>query len=286
MRARFEQFQSFTDDALTVCPECEGRLRKVFNAVGVVFKGSGFYRNDSRTRRARPARAASSNGGETSADSTGSTSNESSGSTSGEKSSTSAHKRPRPAAGRRTPGLDQLLGGSKAIHAAPPERACGRPAAREARNFLAFGHDPFPRHRRPARSGGSAGCARCWPAAARSPPRAPPCAVAALAAGHHAPPPPRTTGARPPPTTSPAGVVLAAADLRRAPLRPAGVPDGTLPATRRASVGRTLAGPVRAGEPVTDARLVEAGLLRGYPGPGRGAGAHRRRGRGAAAAGR
>lgn len=45
----FEQFQSFTDDALTVCPACGGRLRKLFNAVGVVFKGSGFYRNDSRT---------------------------------------------------------------------------------------------------------------------------------------------------------------------------------------------------------------------------------------------
>ena len=44
----FEQFQSFTDDALTVCPVCEGRFRKVFNAVGVVFKGSGFYRTDSR----------------------------------------------------------------------------------------------------------------------------------------------------------------------------------------------------------------------------------------------
>ncbi len=43
----FEQFQSFSDDALTECPECQGRLRKVFNAVGVVFKGSGFYRNDS-----------------------------------------------------------------------------------------------------------------------------------------------------------------------------------------------------------------------------------------------
>ena len=42
----FEQVQSFSDDALTVCPECEGRLRKVFNAVGVVFKGSGFYRTD------------------------------------------------------------------------------------------------------------------------------------------------------------------------------------------------------------------------------------------------
>ncbi len=44
----FEQFQSFSDDALTTCPECQGRLRKVFNAVGVVFKGSGFYRTDSR----------------------------------------------------------------------------------------------------------------------------------------------------------------------------------------------------------------------------------------------
>jgi len=45
----FEQFQSFSDDALTTCPECQGRLRKLFNAVGVVFKGSGFYRTDSRS---------------------------------------------------------------------------------------------------------------------------------------------------------------------------------------------------------------------------------------------
>ena len=45
----FEEFQSFTDDALTVCPTCGGTLRKVFNAVGVVFKGSGFYRTDSRS---------------------------------------------------------------------------------------------------------------------------------------------------------------------------------------------------------------------------------------------
>ncbi len=45
----FEQFQSFSDDALTECPQCTGRLRKLFNAVGVVFKGSGFYRNDSRS---------------------------------------------------------------------------------------------------------------------------------------------------------------------------------------------------------------------------------------------
>ena len=45
----FEAAQSFSDDSLTVCPACQGRLRKVFNAVGVVFKGSGFYRTDSRS---------------------------------------------------------------------------------------------------------------------------------------------------------------------------------------------------------------------------------------------
>ncbi|UGY91899.1 FmdB family zinc ribbon protein [Streptomyces gobiensis] len=43
-----EAVQKFTDDALTECPSCEGRLKKVFSAVGIVFKGSGFYRNDSR----------------------------------------------------------------------------------------------------------------------------------------------------------------------------------------------------------------------------------------------
>ena len=45
---RFEIFQSFSEDSLTKCPQCEGRLRKLFNAVGVVFKGNGFYRTDSR----------------------------------------------------------------------------------------------------------------------------------------------------------------------------------------------------------------------------------------------
>ncbi|MFF9475927.1 FmdB family zinc ribbon protein [Streptomyces roseolus] len=43
-----EAVQKFTDDALTECPACHGRLKKVFSAVGIVFKGSGFYRNDSR----------------------------------------------------------------------------------------------------------------------------------------------------------------------------------------------------------------------------------------------
>jgi putative FmdB family regulatory protein len=58
-----EVHQSFTEDALTVCPACEGRLRKVFNAVGVVFKGSGFYRNDSRGTSSSSETSTSSSSG-------------------------------------------------------------------------------------------------------------------------------------------------------------------------------------------------------------------------------
>jgi putative FmdB family regulatory protein len=46
---RFDIVQSFTDEALTICSECSGTLRKLFNSVGIVFKGSGFYRTDSRS---------------------------------------------------------------------------------------------------------------------------------------------------------------------------------------------------------------------------------------------
>jgi putative FmdB family regulatory protein len=76
----FEQVQSFSDDTLTVCPECQGRLRKVFNAVGVVFKGSGFYRNDSRGKQAssEPAAAAASSSDSSTSSSTSSTSDSSS----------------------------------------------------------------------------------------------------------------------------------------------------------------------------------------------------------------
>ena len=45
---KFDVVQAFSDDALTECPKCDGRLRKLFGKVGVVFKGSGFYRTDSR----------------------------------------------------------------------------------------------------------------------------------------------------------------------------------------------------------------------------------------------
>ena len=83
----FEQFQSFSDDALTVCPECEGRLRKVYNAVGVVFKGSGFYRTDSRT----------SAGSDSSAGSSGSSTGESGTPSSGSSDSGSDTKSDKPA---------------------------------------------------------------------------------------------------------------------------------------------------------------------------------------------
>ena len=46
---QLEAVQSFADEPLTECPSCEGRLRKLFNSVGIVFKGSGFYRTDSRS---------------------------------------------------------------------------------------------------------------------------------------------------------------------------------------------------------------------------------------------
>jgi putative FmdB family regulatory protein len=79
----FEMVQSFSDDSLSVCPECEGRLRKVFSSVGVVFKGSGFYRNDARAGAKSTALspAASSSTPSTTPASTPSTSSSSSSST-------------------------------------------------------------------------------------------------------------------------------------------------------------------------------------------------------------
>ena len=46
-----EIVQSFKDDPLTVCPSCEGELRKVFSPIGISFKGSGFYKTDSRPQK-------------------------------------------------------------------------------------------------------------------------------------------------------------------------------------------------------------------------------------------
>lgn len=57
---RFEAVQSFSDSALSQCPECSGRLRKLYGAVGVVFKGSGFYRTDSRSSSSSATKSESS----------------------------------------------------------------------------------------------------------------------------------------------------------------------------------------------------------------------------------
>ncbi len=94
---RFEQFQSFTDAALTDCPVCSSRLRKVYGSVGVVFKGSGFYRNDSRAEAngAKKKRTGDSEAGASTtstSDSSSSESSSSSDSSSSSKSDKSATK--------------------------------------------------------------------------------------------------------------------------------------------------------------------------------------------------
>ncbi|MFI9782130.1 FmdB family zinc ribbon protein [Kitasatospora sp. NPDC051984] len=77
-----EAVQKFSDDALTTCPVCQGKLRKVFSAVGVVFKGSGFYRTDSRSSSSSSlsssSSASSSSSTSTTSSSTSSTSSTSS----------------------------------------------------------------------------------------------------------------------------------------------------------------------------------------------------------------
>ena len=96
----FDAVQSFTDDALTECPECGGVLRKQYGSVGVSFKGSGFYRTDSRSGGADTSSAASgsgssgspktSDGASSTARSSGSSSSSTSSSTAGGSSSSSS----------------------------------------------------------------------------------------------------------------------------------------------------------------------------------------------------
>lgn len=81
---KFDVVQAFSDDALSQCPKCDGRLRKLFGKVGVVFKGSGFYRTDSRE-----AAKSTSNGSAKSSESAGSTSSSSDSSSSSSSSSSS-----------------------------------------------------------------------------------------------------------------------------------------------------------------------------------------------------
>lgn len=89
-----EVVQRMTDDALTVCPACGGSLRKVFSPVGVVFKGSGFYRTDSREKSKVNGSAKPKDAGKettkSSSDSTGSSDSSSNGSSSDSTSSSSS----------------------------------------------------------------------------------------------------------------------------------------------------------------------------------------------------
>jgi putative FmdB family regulatory protein len=104
---RLEAVQKFTDEALTVCPECGGALRKVFGAVGIVLKGSGFYKNDSRSSSERSSVAKDTGSAakeSSSSDSSSSTtSTESTTKTETAKPSTSGDKATKPAKPAATP---------------------------------------------------------------------------------------------------------------------------------------------------------------------------------------
>ena len=89
---QFEVVQSFTDAPVSECPECGSPVRKVYGSVGVVFKGSGFYRTDSRSKAASGESGSSSNGKKDAAPaaSTPSSTSSSSSSTSSTSSSSNA----------------------------------------------------------------------------------------------------------------------------------------------------------------------------------------------------
>jgi putative FmdB family regulatory protein len=99
-----EAQQSFSDDPLTVCPECGGRLRKVFSAVGVVFKGSGFYRTDSRAGQngSDAAKTKSKSSSDSGTSSSGKDSGSSSGDSKGSNGSSSSSPKETAKAGSST----------------------------------------------------------------------------------------------------------------------------------------------------------------------------------------
>ena len=92
---RLEVVQKFSDDPLAVCPVCDGRLRKLFSSVGVVFKGSGFYKTDSRSASRSSSGSSSSSG---SADSSSGSSDSTSTSSSSESSASGATGGDKPSA--------------------------------------------------------------------------------------------------------------------------------------------------------------------------------------------
>jgi putative FmdB family regulatory protein len=91
---QLEVVQSFSDDPLTECPRCSGPLRKVFNSVGISFKGSGFYKNDSRSKSSSSSASSGSSSSSSSSESSGSSGSSSDGSSSSSSSDSSSSKTP------------------------------------------------------------------------------------------------------------------------------------------------------------------------------------------------
>ena len=120
---QLEAVQKFSDDPLTVCPVCGGRLRKVFSPVGIVFKGSGFYRNDSRKVPAEPVRTGQEDRAAASKDRRPAASGSSSGDSSGKSGKSSGCvDSGSPATGRESGVVvrrDQASGEEDGVGAAP-----------------------------------------------------------------------------------------------------------------------------------------------------------------------
>jgi putative FmdB family regulatory protein len=98
---RFERVQAFTDAAITACPDCDQRVRKVYGSVGVVFKGSGFYRNDSRNTKSESGSSSSSSDSTSSSSSDGAAKSSSTTTDGGGSSSSKTDAKPAPAASDR-----------------------------------------------------------------------------------------------------------------------------------------------------------------------------------------
>ena len=262
----FEAVQSFTDDSLTVCPECEGRLRKVFNAVGVVFKGSGFYRNDSRSE-------------------------------SGQRNG--ADERRQETARRAPPRTARRASPRAAPRPPTPPRPRGRRDPRGPRAPPARRPPPRPDPLLTRAPDGAVDCRRTvgrigLPSGAMNllPPPGPLgrvlrlvrrlrrrvllhrrllaalCAGAAVLVGLQAaaPPPPETVTVWTAARDLAGGDVLGADDLTATRLRARRPCPTARSADPAAVVGRTLAAPLTRGEPLTRVSTLARGLLRGYPG--------------------
>ena len=277
---RFDAVQSFADASLTECPACSGVLRKVFSSVGIVFKGSGFYRTDSRAgarrERRRQGRGAKGDGPRATARPTGQD----------RERQERRHQERAPGSGRarRRRAVDEQRLGAPARPPRPPrappaaaascrlDASCPHPPPVVHRSgsttarltpspALASRHD---RHRLTPRPRSQLGGARRRPGLA--PGRCccgarPPASLAAARAraGPRAPPGSQAYPGRRGRRRLAAGSTVA----RRRPRRPrAGPPSSSRRCRSRdpaAADGRVLVGAARAGEPITDARLAGAG---------------------------